>query len=238
MVVEEVSATTDLVSIVLPIVLGVAMVLVTVAIVFWIGTGNQRSFEEAKLRASRKAEETLKEKEKVSPKAKKPRKNFRKKKPELQEDHELVPRKGILKFASMSVERPSPNKVEFILDTPVKEEMKTPHTNPPTPYPNKEYSLVQAPQTAEAAVERVPQLDFEEKEEVVEPIEPKKSKKLSGPAPMEKTPRPLVGEQEPVKHVMPKEEEGRKKLGSVPPKRPKGGKGKPPAVPKGELAFL
>ena len=155
MVVEEEIAP-DLVSIVLPTVLGVAMVLVTVAIVFWIGSGTQRSYEEAKLQASRKAEEALKEKEHISPRAKKPRKNFRKKKPgETQEEPEpLAPRKGILKVPSasgvepMTPDRPVPNKVEFKLDMEDGggEEDTSRSSLPTTPYPSKDAALSSAPQ--------------------------------------------------------------------------------------------
>ena len=169
MVLEEMSP--DLLAIVLPIVLGVLAVLVTVVVVFWIGSGTGRSYEEAKAQASRKAEEVLKEKEHLSPRAKKPRKNFRKKKSEEhQEETEPVPRKGILKVAtpaSGDPDRSLPHKVGFKLETPLKDGEKASRTNPPTPHPIKDKPL-----SSQAFMERTPQplFEVEEPEEETPPV--------------------------------------------------------------------
>lgn len=238
----------ELIGVVVPIVLGVAMVLVTVVLVFWVGSGKKRSYEEAKAQASRKAEEVLRQKEQVSPKAKKARKNFRKKKEPQDEAETAPPRKGILKTnspaASVEIttpERPSPNKVEFKLDAPVKEDGGH-HTNPPTPYPNKGATLGAVRPVAEAV--KTPQPIFEEAEgeedlEPLKPSAPKKSepisKKKQGTVdrPPQKTPQPAqklpqkpppaaqdaqkppqapVGKPEPAERVvMPKEAEIKRK---------------------------
>ena len=221
----------DLLSIVLPTVLGVAMVLVTVAIVFWMGSGPQRSFEEAKAQASLKAEETLRGKEQASPKARKPRKNFRKKKSDdhQEEPEPAAPRKGILKGQSAGVEvsseRASPNKVEFKvefkLDTPPKE-TKAPRVDPPTPYPAKD-----ATQT-ELAKAPLPQPIFEEPEPEPEPVKqplPRKSVPKKKPPPVQAA----IGKQEPAERVaIPKEPEIKKK--------PKSSKAKPSGT-AGECCF-
>lgn len=225
--IEEVSS--DLLSIVLPTVLGVAMVLVTVAVVFWMGSGPQRSYEEAKAQASLKAEETLKGKEQASPKAKKPRKNFRKKKAdEHQEEPEPVaPRKGILKGQSAGVEasaertpaeRTPPNKVEFKLDTTPKE-TKAPRVDPPTPYPTKDTAqteLAKAPPPPPP-----PQPIFEEPEP--EPVEQPLSRKS---VPKKKPPvQAAIGKHEPAERVaIPKEPEIKKRTKNKPKPSGTGGK--------------
>lgn len=243
----EMEDTMDLLGVVLPTLLGVAMVMATVVIVFWIGSGKKRSYEEAKAQASRKAEEALKEREQTSPKAKKPRKNFRKKK--VEEPHDEVPRRGILKTTppaapqvETSPERQPPNKVEFKLDTPVKEGSANRHANPPTPYPNKDASLVAA-RTAATAV-KTPQPIFEEEEEESEPAKPTDSNKSEVAAkkkqdtvapkpsqatqkPSQKPPQPHGGQAEPAERVaMPKEAEIKRKPASSSQKRPKMGKSK------------
>lgn len=231
MVVEELPP--DLTSIVLPTVLGVAMVMVTVAFVFWLGSGGKRSYEEAKAQASRKASEALKEKDKVSPKAKKPRKNFRKKKVE---EVEPVQRKGILKVPSAADEavadRPVINKVEFKLDDSEKEEETSPHINPPTPYPNKVTPL-------RAAVDRTPQPIFEEPEPEPEPLEPepepvkqraepKKHEPKKKHVPVERAPPKPRTAKEPVERmaVPAKEAEVKRKPKSQKPKPSSGSAGK------------
>ena len=178
MVLDQVSP--DLLSIVLPTVLGVLLVLAMIAVVFWLGSGTQQSYEEAKAQATRKAKEVLKEREKeqMSPKAKKPRRTYRKKKPEeLQEDAEVVPRKGILKtppvvgvVETSAIERSPPlHKVEFKLDTtPPKSEGKAVRNSPPTPHPNKD------PSPLPQSIERTPQPIFEEPE-------PDDHEEVSGP---------------------------------------------------------
>ena len=148
----------DLLPVLLPVAIGVVFVIVTVAIVFWLGSNRQRSFEEAKAQASRQAEEVLREKESQnSPRAiKKGRRPRRPKKAEQGEDllddvppikDEDQPRKSILK-APVAVPAPVPkegtpersprSKVGFQLETPPKEDSKTPRTSPPTPHPNKQ----------------------------------------------------------------------------------------------------
>lgn len=188
----------DLLSVLLPTVLGVAMVLATVAIVFWIGSGKQQSYEEARAQASRKADEALKEKEQVSPRSKKPRKAFRKKKGEEEAESVPHPRKGILKTPSTEgtvqavPERAPPNKVEFKLDNSGKDEevVKDRHSTPPTPYPK---NIAQVPLGP-----RIPQPLFEEPE----PEEPSKTETFPESAPLPTGPEPvLVEDYKPPKQV-------------------------------------
>lgn len=147
----------DLLTVVLPVAVCVVIVIVTVAIVFWLGSNRQRSFEEAKAQASRQADEVLKEKEsQSSPRAaKKGRRTRRQKKSEQGEEYlediplikdEGQPRKSILKtpvtgntasLKEATPERSPRSKVGFHLETPPKEDLKTPRTSPPTPHPNK-----------------------------------------------------------------------------------------------------
>ena len=128
MVLENISP--DLLTILLPVVIGVGMVLTTVIIIFWLGSGKKRTYEEAKALVSKKAEEKLKEREKehTSPKPKKPWKVFRKKKTDepVEEPLQSLP----------------PRKVDFKLDTtPQKnkedEAKKSVRNSPPTPYPKE-----------------------------------------------------------------------------------------------------
>lgn len=154
----------DLLPVLLPIGIGVIFVIVTVAVVFWLGSNRQRSFEEAKAQASKQADQVLREKEHhSSPKAtKKGRRPRRQKKAEQgeesQEDappikEEGQPRKSILKPPASTIlpkevtpERsPRSSKVGFHLDTPPKEDSRTPRTSPPTPHPNKQSSLTAQP---------------------------------------------------------------------------------------------
>ena len=209
----EMVSSEELIGVILPTVLGVAMVLATVATVFWLGSGKKRSYEEAKAQASRKAEEALrekeKEKEKTSPKPKKGRKNFRRKKESQEDADTTLPRKGILKAPAAGVEmatpeRPSP-KVEFKLDTMAKEDGAR-RANPTTPYPNKDATLGVRP----AAVVRTPQPIFEEEEEEeeeeeveekVEPVKQAEPKKLEAAATTKK--KQEVAEKPPVKAAPP-----------------------------------
>lgn len=233
MAAEEISL--DMLNLVLPVVGAVVLVMGTVGFVFWLGWGKQRSYEEAKEQASRKAEEVLRERAQVSPRAKKPRRTFsrKKKSEEHQEEAESAPpRKGILKAPSAAAEgRLSPNKVEFKLDTPHTEEEKTPRlASPPTPYPNKVSPVLsQKPNT----VEKTPQPIFEEPEPEQEnppsPPEPKpapvskpaatKKKQPSSQgkgAAAEKPPQPPVGKKELDERVVsPKEVEVVKKKANV-----------------------
>lgn len=147
-VMDEIPA--DLLPVLLPVGIGVVFVIVTVAIVFWLGSNRQRSFEEAKAQASRQAEEVLREKEyRNSPRAaakKGPGRRTRRPKKgeqggeESQEETPLVkddmqPRKSILKVPAgsssttagaavapkeVTPERSPRSKVGFHLDTPPK----------------------------------------------------------------------------------------------------------------------
>ena len=110
-VMDEIPA--DVLTVLVPVSIGVVFVIATVAVVFWLGSNRQRSFEEAKAQASRQADEVLREKEyRNSPRAatkKGPGRRPRRPKKadqggeESQEDVPLVkdeggqPRKSILK---------------------------------------------------------------------------------------------------------------------------------------------
>ena len=140
---EEVSA--EVLTLVIPAVVGVGVVAATVVLVFWLGVGKQRSFEEAKRLAVKHADEVLKEqfspKPKKKPFSRRPKKSHGRGLDEDQgedarsSDHPLKP---ILKPAVGKATTPErlPHKVEFQLETPQKEPEKTPRTNPPTPHPS------------------------------------------------------------------------------------------------------
>lgn len=191
----------DLLTVVLPVVLGVGMVLGTVVFIFWLGSGSKRTYEEAKALASKKAEEKLKEKEieHATPKPKKLRKNFRRKKTEEPQEESVgsqSARKGILKIgeaAATDEHTPDRHKVDFKLDIAslkAREEgtgKKLLHS-PPTPYP-KELSnratrlpaKEQPPPRLPAKEQPPPRLLFDDAEEVqmhppppVQKEEPKK----------------------------------------------------------------
>ena len=147
-VMDEIPA--DLLPVLLPVSIGVVFVIATVAVVFWLGSNRQRSFEEAKAQASRQADEVLREKEyRNSPRAaakkgpgRRPRRSKRVDQggEESQEETPLVkdegqPRKSILKVPAASSsttigatvapkevtpERSPRSKVGFNLDTPPK----------------------------------------------------------------------------------------------------------------------
>ena len=135
---------------IVPVVVAVGLVAVTVFIIFWLGLGRQRTFEEAKAIASRQADLVLQEEHKNSPRAKKGKKQFpRKKKAEHQweepQQEETIPesqvRKGILKPSSTPGKEPTPersprNRVGFSIDVAT-DESKSSHSNPPTPHPHK-----------------------------------------------------------------------------------------------------
>ena len=151
MVLEEIPS--DLLTIVLPVVIGVGMVLGTVMFIFWLGSSSKKTYEEVKALAARKAEEKLKEKEHSSPKPKKKSKNFRKKKvEEVQEEPKSSrpSRKGILKSVETATavgHTPDHLQVDFKLDITSlkkreKEEEKKLLNSPPTPYPKELRSKV------------------------------------------------------------------------------------------------
>ena len=170
-VLDEIPA--DLLPVLLPVGIGVVFVIVTVAVVFWLGSNRQRSFEEAKAQASRQAEEVLRGKEyRNSPRAaakKGPGRRPRRPKKadqggeDSQEDTPLSkddgqPRKSILKVPAPATpaakeatpERSPRSKVGFHLDTPPKaDEAKQSRTSPPTPHPSKQQ---QAPMFAQQPV--------------------------------------------------------------------------------------
>lgn len=140
----------DILPVLLPIVVVVVVVVGFVAIVFWIGSGKKRSYEEAKALASKKAEEKLKEREKkhASPRAFKGRRNFRKKKSDDAADENPQPAKGILKAGKVAAVSQAPSnvptaerpKVDFKLNTTppkVDEVTKDSRVSPPTPYPKE-----------------------------------------------------------------------------------------------------
>ena len=200
-----------------------------IAGVFWIGAGKKHSYEEARAQASKKAEEALKERVHSSPKAKKPRRTYRRKKAEESSDalESVPPRKGILKPPSADVDSPqgrlSPNKVEFKLESPSKPEEKTPRlSSPPTPYPTKADPLL----SQHPPEEKTPQPIFEESETVdlapapePKPAEVKKkqpSQQGKAKAAATKAPQPPVGKKEPEERVVqPKEVEVKKKTGAA-----------------------
>lgn len=129
---EEIPA--ELLTVVVPSVIGVGAVALTVLLVFWLGSGRQRSFEEAKALASKKAEEALKEHQ--SPRSKRKKTFPKKRKEEVLEDSQSAkePPKSILKQGGGKSETPD-RRVEFDLKTPPKES-SNPRTSPPTPHPS------------------------------------------------------------------------------------------------------
>lgn len=128
--------------VIVPAMVGLGCVVLTVLFIFWLGLGKQRTFEEAKAMASRKAELVLQEEYKNSPRAKKGRKQFPRKKkweePQQEEStDETHTRKGILKLGKEFTQDRTPrNRVEFNIDNPIQEN-DTSRSNPPTPYPQK-----------------------------------------------------------------------------------------------------
>ncbi len=131
---------------IIPAAVGVGCVALTVFFIFWIGLGKQRTFEEAKALASRQADLVLQEEYKNSPRAKKGKRQFpRKKKADHWEDPQqeesladAQARKGILKSAKEATPEKAPrNRVEFNIDVDGEEETVTTRSNPPTPHPHK-----------------------------------------------------------------------------------------------------
>ena len=142
----------------IPMMFGVVLVAVTVIAIFWIGAGRQRSFEEAKAQASKRAEEMLKGKEyQNSPRAKKGKRQFPRKPKKADEElsslslDDSQPLKGILKPAAAVVKELTPersprNRVEFQLDSSIKENKTAPRASPPTPHPGKQPHFKEAMQ--------------------------------------------------------------------------------------------
>jgi len=135
---------------VLPVVLiGVGVVGLTVFLIFWFGLGKQRTFEEAKAMASRQADLVLQEEYKNSPRNKKGKRQFPRKKKnpeEVPQDKDAADSqtpKGILKPVGkeQTPERsPRSNRVGFSID--MDEPKVTPRANPPTPHPSKTASTL------------------------------------------------------------------------------------------------
>ena len=154
----------DVLTVLLPVGVGVVFVIATVAVVFWLGSNRQRSFEEAKAQASKQAEQVLREKEHRSSPRAPPKKGAgrQKRRPkktdhggdESQEDTPLIkdegqsPRKSILKVPpaepekDVTPDRSPRSKVVFHLDTPPKDDGKGSRVSPPTPNPNKQQAPV------------------------------------------------------------------------------------------------
>ena len=143
---EEVTVT-DVVTIVVPTVVGVAVIGVLTLLAFWLGSGQQRSYEEAMARATKEAEKVIsKEREKLSPRGIRKKKTKRKKGAVAEEEESppAPPLKPILKNSGVKPPTPQPERspqkyVEFQLDSPPRrEEGRTPLFNPPTPHPVKQ----------------------------------------------------------------------------------------------------
>jgi len=190
---EEVTVA-DVVTIVVPTVVGVAVIGVLTLLAFWLGSGNQRSYEEAMARATKEAEKVInKEREKHSPRGSRKKKTKRKKGAVAEEDEPppIPPLKPILKNSGVKPPTPqaerSPQKfVEFQLDSPPRrEEEKTPHPNPPTPHPVKQPVFGTMPSKIEELPAATPT-----KPEPSKPTPPAVQK--SPPLPLQKPPPPLV----------------------------------------------
>ncbi len=135
-------------SMIIPAIVAVGTVALTVLGIFWFGFGKTRTFEEAKALASKQADLVLREEYRNSPRAKKGRRQFpRKKKTEQweepqQEESMLEPPKGILKSAVEPTPDKSPrsNRVEFNI-TMEKARGGSARPDPPTPHPHKAVPL-------------------------------------------------------------------------------------------------
>ena len=152
-----------------PAAIGVSMVALTVLLVFWLGVGRQRSFEEAKAQASRRAEKVIRAEQHSSRKEKKKKQPFFKKRREEQENHlepssPDQPLRPILK--AVEPKRPTPerslHKVSFRPEkTPPRDEERTPRppSSPPTPYPTAvaKSKLFESPPTKELVLDEFTQ---------------------------------------------------------------------------------
>lgn len=136
----------------IPASFSVVIVLILVSIVFFVGAGHTRSYEEAKAQASREADAILRDHH--SPKAKKKR-SFPRRRGGKGEDPapEPPPRPGILKGVSKGGEPPperSPARsVAFELDATPKKASSSGPISPPTPYPTASNPIFSARPLAE-----------------------------------------------------------------------------------------
>lgn len=140
---EEMSVA-DVLTIAVPTVVGVAIIGLLTLLAFWLGSGQQRSYEEAMARATKEAEQVIsREREQHSPRQAR-KKRPKKKKPAEENETPVPPLKPILKNSSSKPQNAQPERspqklVEFQLDSPPRhEEERAPRTNPPTPHPSKQ----------------------------------------------------------------------------------------------------
>lgn len=132
----------------IPASFSVVVVLFLVSIVFFVGAGRSRSYEEAKAQASREAEAILRDQH--SPKAKKKRSFPRRRAGKGEESAaEPPPRPGILKGVSKggesAGERSPARSVAFELDATPKQASGPGPISPPTPYPTVPRPIFSAP---------------------------------------------------------------------------------------------
>ena len=166
----------ELFTIGVPAVIGVSVVALMVLLVFWLGVGRQRSFEEAKAQASRRAEKVLQAEQHLHSSRKEKKKKPFKKRREEQESQELSapdqPLRPILK--PLGPKGPTPErKVGFQLEkTPPRDEESTPRppTSPPTPYPTAAKSKLFGSPLGGPMEEETPQ---PEEAKPLHPMEPK-----------------------------------------------------------------
>ena len=140
---EEVSVA-DVVTIAVPTVVGVGIIGLLTLLAFWLGSGQQRSYEEAMARATKEAEKVIsREREQHSPRQARKKRPKKKKPSEENEPPPVPPLKPILKNSSSKPRNVQPERspqklVEFQLDSPPRHEERPPPTNPPTPHPAKQ----------------------------------------------------------------------------------------------------
>ncbi len=129
------------VSLIIPAIIAIGTVVLTVLAIFWFGLGKTRTFEEAKALASKQADQVLQEEYRNSPRAKKGRKQFpRKKKTDHWDEpqqEETTPPKGILKSKVEPTPDKSPRNNRVGFNIAMEKEGTTTRTNPPTPHPSK-----------------------------------------------------------------------------------------------------
>ena len=163
MVLENVPA--EVYTVLLPIA-GVGVVAVTILVFFWLGSGRQRSYDDAVMAAKNKADKLLRDKEHQSPRASKKKRVFPRKPKKADAWEEASeetgapapstttqqPVKSILKPVVNTVTPPPPppaaersprNRVEFHLQplAPKADEPNKTPRSPPTPHPSKTTSF-------------------------------------------------------------------------------------------------
>ena len=141
----EEASVADVLTIAVPTVVGVAVIGLLTLLAFWLGSGQQRSYEEAMARATKEAEQVIsREREQHSPRQTRKKRPKKKKLAEENETPSVPPLKPILKNSSSKPLNAQPERspqklVEFQLDSPPRhEEERAPRTNPPTPHPIKQ----------------------------------------------------------------------------------------------------